>query len=244
MSGPVGAVDASPTDAQASAVKPACVEITPSREAVVGAMRVRRALPRIGRRTVGAWCFADHMGPELVTETRGLDIGPHPHTGLQTVTWLVAGEVLHRDSLVPAAAARTRRVGVGHGAARAHRPAHRIGPARPAYLDGLIMTVQAPEELSRCRSGRGRRLSDRGRGAHQRCRTRLGPDGPGRLAWRRTGRQGSHSLSSSSACLVRGAVDTCSCWNRNRSAVLSLTDSVWLPAANTTISCWSTSGST
>ena len=99
MSGPVGTVDASPTDAQASAVKPACVEITPSRDSVVGAMRVRRALPRIGRRTVGAWCFADHMGPELVTETRGLDIGPHPHTGLQTVTWLVAGEVLHRDSL-------------------------------------------------------------------------------------------------------------------------------------------------
>ena len=99
MSGPVSTVDASPTDAVASTVKPACVEITPSRESVVGAMRVRRALPRIGRRTVGAWCFADHMGPELVTETRGLDIGPHPHTGLQTVTWLVAGEVLHRDSL-------------------------------------------------------------------------------------------------------------------------------------------------
>src|SRR5919202_2540915 len=99
MSGPVGTVDAPPTDAQASAVRPACVEITPSREAVVGAMRVRRALPRRGRRTVGAWCFADHMGPELVTETRGLDIGPHPHTGLHTVTWLVAGEVLHRDSL-------------------------------------------------------------------------------------------------------------------------------------------------
>jgi redox-sensitive bicupin YhaK (pirin superfamily) len=99
MSGPVGTVDAPPTDARASAVKPACVEITPSRESVVGAMRVRRALPRIGRRTVGAWCFADHMGPELVTETQGLDIGPHPHTGLHTVTWLVAGEVLHRDSL-------------------------------------------------------------------------------------------------------------------------------------------------
>jgi quercetin 2,3-dioxygenase len=99
MSGPVSTVDASPTEAQASAVRPACVEITPSRESVVGAMRVRRALPRIGRRTVGPWCFADHMGPELVTETRGLDIGPHPHTGLQTVTWLVAGEVLHRDSL-------------------------------------------------------------------------------------------------------------------------------------------------
>ncbi|HSO56188.1 MAG TPA: pirin family protein, partial [Actinomycetes bacterium] len=99
MSGPVGTVDAPPTEARASAVKPACVEITPSREAVVGAMRVRRALPRIGRRTVGAWCCADHLGPELVTETQGLDIGPHPHTGLHTVTGLVAGEVLHRDSL-------------------------------------------------------------------------------------------------------------------------------------------------
>jgi quercetin 2,3-dioxygenase len=99
MSGPVSTVDTPPTEAQAGAARPACVEITPSRESVVGAMRVRRALPRIGRRTVGAWCFADHMGPELVTETRGLDIGPHPHTGLHTVTWLVAGEVLHRDSL-------------------------------------------------------------------------------------------------------------------------------------------------
>jgi redox-sensitive bicupin YhaK (pirin superfamily) len=99
MSGPVGTIDAPPTEGRASTVKPACVEITPSREASVGSMPVRRALPRRERRTVGAWCFADHMGPELVTETQGLDIGPHPHTGLQTVTWLVAGEVLHRDSL-------------------------------------------------------------------------------------------------------------------------------------------------
>ena len=99
MSGPVSTVDAPPTEVRATAVKPACVEISESREGTVGAMRVRRALPRRERRTVGAWCFADHMGPELVTETRGLDIGPHPHTGLQTVTWLVAGEVLHRDSL-------------------------------------------------------------------------------------------------------------------------------------------------
>jgi quercetin 2,3-dioxygenase len=99
MSGPVGTIDAPPTEVRASAAKPACVEITPSREAAVGSMPVRRALPRRERRTVGAWCFADHMGPELVTETQGLDIGPHPHTGLQTVTWLVAGEVLHRDSL-------------------------------------------------------------------------------------------------------------------------------------------------
>ena len=99
MSGPVSPVDAPPAELEASAVAPACVEISPSRDALVGAMRVRRALPRRGRRTVGAWCFVDHMGPAQVTETAGLDIGPHPHIGLQTVTWLVAGEVLHRDSL-------------------------------------------------------------------------------------------------------------------------------------------------
>jgi redox-sensitive bicupin YhaK (pirin superfamily) len=75
------------------------VEISEGREATVGAMTVRRVLPRRLRRTVGAWCFADPMGPHLVNEQHGLDIGPHPHMGLHTVTWLLAGEVLHRDSL-------------------------------------------------------------------------------------------------------------------------------------------------
>jgi redox-sensitive bicupin YhaK (pirin superfamily) len=99
VSGPVSPVDAPPAELQAGVVTPACVEISQSRDADVGAMRVRRALPRRGRRTVGAWCFVDHIGPAAVTETSGLDIGPHPHIGLQTVTWLVAGEALHRDSL-------------------------------------------------------------------------------------------------------------------------------------------------
>lgn len=75
------------------------LEVTDSRPAIVGAMPVRRALPRRGHRTVGAWCFADHMGPANVTRDHGLDIGPHPHTGLQTVTYLIRGEALHRDSL-------------------------------------------------------------------------------------------------------------------------------------------------
>lgn len=77
----------------------ATVDVVPSHDAEVGGLRVRRALPRRARRTVGAWCFADHMGPAPVTEERGLDVGPHPHIGLQTVTWLFAGDVLHRDSL-------------------------------------------------------------------------------------------------------------------------------------------------
>jgi redox-sensitive bicupin YhaK (pirin superfamily) len=91
-----GDVDAA-SDRQAT--RPACVEITDSREAQVGRFAVRRALPRRARRNVGPWCFADHFGPAAVTENSGLDIGPHPHIGLQTATWVVQGEVLHRDSL-------------------------------------------------------------------------------------------------------------------------------------------------
>jgi quercetin 2,3-dioxygenase len=144
MSGPVSTVDAPPSEAQASAVRPACVEITPSRESVVGAMRVRRALPRIGRRTVGAWCFADHMGPELVTETRGLDIGPHPHTGLQTVTWLVAGEVLHRDSLGSEQVIRTGQLNLmtaGEGVTHSEEATGRYR----GQLHGVQLWVAQPE---------------------------------------------------------------------------------------------------
>ena len=78
---------------------PSDIEVIDASTATVGAFTVRRALPRRRLRTVGAWCFADHMGPAQVTETAGLDVGPHPHAGLQTVTWLMEGEVLHRDSL-------------------------------------------------------------------------------------------------------------------------------------------------
>ena len=98
MSGPVTQADAPPSPEPTHA-EPPCVEVTESHEAVVGRFKVRRALPRRGRRTVGAWCFADHMGPADVTENSGLDVGPHPHMGLQTVTWLLDGEALHKDSL-------------------------------------------------------------------------------------------------------------------------------------------------
>lgn len=75
------------------------LDVVEGRAAEVGGFGVRRVLPRHARRTVGAWCFADHMGPGSVAPGAGLDIGPHPHIGLQTVTWLLDGAVLHRDSL-------------------------------------------------------------------------------------------------------------------------------------------------
>ena len=99
MSGPVTTTDAAPVADSTDHPAGACVEVSESRESQVGAFRVRRALPRRGRRTVGPWCFLDHMGPADIDETHGLDVAPHPHTGLQTVTWLFEGEALHRDSL-------------------------------------------------------------------------------------------------------------------------------------------------
>jgi redox-sensitive bicupin YhaK (pirin superfamily) len=99
MSGPVRAEDALPVEQEPVAAGHVTLEVTPAREAQVGGIRVRRSLPRRSRRTVGAWCFADHLGPVSVTEDQSVDIAPHPHIGLQTVTWLLAGELLHRDSL-------------------------------------------------------------------------------------------------------------------------------------------------
>lgn len=76
-------------------------ELVPPREVPLGgprAMRVRRTLPARGRTMVGAWCFVDHYGPDDVADTGGMVVPPHPHTALQTVSWLFQGEIEHRDS--------------------------------------------------------------------------------------------------------------------------------------------------
>lgn len=77
-------------------------ELLAPREVPLGgprAMHVRRTLPHRNRRMVGAWCFVDHYGPHDLAGQAGMQVPPHPHTGLQTVSWLLDGEVLHRDSL-------------------------------------------------------------------------------------------------------------------------------------------------
>jgi redox-sensitive bicupin YhaK (pirin superfamily) len=63
------------------------------------AMTVRRTLPTRQRSLIGPWCFLDHYGPDDLDGRAGMDVPPHPHTGLQTVTWLFAGDVEHRDSV-------------------------------------------------------------------------------------------------------------------------------------------------
>ena len=63
------------------------------------AMNVRRTLPQRQRSLIGAWCFLDHYGPDRVDETGGMVVSPHPHIGLQTVSWLFGGSIEHRDSV-------------------------------------------------------------------------------------------------------------------------------------------------
>ena len=88
---------------EAIALAPAvvhAVDVLEARKAAIGdGTEVRRLLPQRTLRTVGAWCFLDHYGPDDVSIGPGMQVPPHPHTGLQTVSWLFEGLVLHRDSL-------------------------------------------------------------------------------------------------------------------------------------------------
>src|ERR687894_764722 len=72
--------------------------VTRVREIVDG-FKVRRALPSARRRMVGPFIFLDQMGPEVLQGGKGLDVAPHPHINLATVTYLFEGELMHRDSL-------------------------------------------------------------------------------------------------------------------------------------------------
>lgn len=105
---------------------------------------VRRLLPQRSLRMVGAWCFVDHFGPDDVAGRPGMSIGPHPHTGLQTVTWLVDGTVLHRDSLGSLAHIRPGEMNLmsaGRGIAHSEE-----SPAdHPPVIHGLQLWVALPE---------------------------------------------------------------------------------------------------
>ena len=72
----------------------------PTRVAIVGDnLKIHRALPSRQKRLIGAWCFLDHAGPTIFKEGEGFSVGPHPHIGLQTFTWMIEGEIYHQDSL-------------------------------------------------------------------------------------------------------------------------------------------------
>ena len=124
-----------------------------TRDAVLGeGMTIRRALPSRHRRTVGAWCFLDHFGPVDVTSGDGLRVGPHPHIGLQTVTWLLAGEILHRDSLgyvQPIKPGQLNLMTAGRGIVHSERTPQnaRQGGGRVFGIQSWIALPRAHEEI-------------------------------------------------------------------------------------------------
>ena len=121
-------------------------EVLVGREVVLGgtrAMAVTRTLPHKHRRMVGAWCFLDHFGPDEVREDRGMLVPPHPHTGLQTVTWLIEGEVHHLDSLGSSQLIRPAQLNLmTAGPAIAH--AEQSPPGHARRLHGVQLWVALP----------------------------------------------------------------------------------------------------
>src|ERR1051326_5785426 len=75
------------------------IQRLPARHTELGSLKILRALPRRERRTVGPWCFLDRYGPLQFAGDKPMDVAPHPHMGLQTISWLLEGEIVHHDSL-------------------------------------------------------------------------------------------------------------------------------------------------
>ncbi|MFF7188732.1 pirin family protein [Streptomyces sp. NPDC008222] len=123
------------------------VDVITARDVPLGgprAMTVRRTLPQRARTLIGAWCFADHYGPDDVAATGGMDVAPHPHTGLQTVSWLFSGEIEHRDSLGSHALVKPGELNLmtgGHGICHSE-----VSTPRTTVLHGVQLWVALPEE--------------------------------------------------------------------------------------------------
>ena len=121
------------------------VDVIEARKAAIGdGSEVRRLLPQRTLRTIGAWCFLDHYGPDEVSRGPGMQVPPHPHIGLQTVSWLFQGLVLHRDSLGRQQLIRPGELNLmtaGRGITHSEESA----AGRPPVLHGLQLWIALPE---------------------------------------------------------------------------------------------------
>ena len=141
-------VEVDPQETLLPGIEPADrLEVLEPRDVPLGgprAMTVRRTLPQRRRSLIGAWCFADHYGPDDVSLTGGMDVPPHPHTGLQTVSWLFTGEIEHRDSLGSHTVVRPGEVNLmtgGWGIAHSE-----VSTSRTTTLHGAQLWVALPGE--------------------------------------------------------------------------------------------------
>ena len=120
-------------------------ETYPSRETQLGSLQITRALPVKERRLIGPWCFLDRYGPLTFAQGKPMDVAPHPHIGLQTVSWLLEGEVLHNDSLGYEALLRAGGVNVmTSGAGISH--SEESPDANTGRLNGVQLWVALPDQ--------------------------------------------------------------------------------------------------
>ncbi|WP_329539396.1 pirin family protein [Streptomyces sp. NBC_01358] len=118
--------------------------LTPRHVRLGESTEVRRLLPNLGRRMVGAWAFVDHYGPDDIADEPGMQVPPHPHMGLQTVSWLHEGEVLHRDSLGSLETIRPRELGL-MTSGRAISHSEESPRPHAALLHGAQLWVALPD---------------------------------------------------------------------------------------------------
>lgn len=123
------------------------IEVLLPREVPLGGARaigVRRTLPQRDRSLIGAWCFVDHYGPHDVADS-GMDVPPHPHTGLQTATWLFSGRVEHRDSAGVHALVRPGELNLMTAGAGICHSEVSIDPESAPVLRGVQLWVALPD---------------------------------------------------------------------------------------------------
>jgi redox-sensitive bicupin YhaK (pirin superfamily) len=113
----------------------------------IGGFEVKRALPSSRRRMIGPFIFFDQMGPATLPKGKGMDVRPHPHIGLSTVTWLIDGEIMHRDSIGSVQAIRPGEVNwmtAGSGIAHSERTPDALRPGGPS-LYGIQTWLALPK---------------------------------------------------------------------------------------------------
>ncbi|MDQ6527161.1 pirin family protein [Nocardioides sp. LHD-245] len=138
--------EAAPDEVICEGRQAAGIEVMEPREVPLGgprAMQVRRTLPQRQRSLIGAWCFLDHYGPDRVSESGGMEVAPHPHTGLQTVSWLFTGEIEHRDSAGNVAMVRPKEVNLmtaGRGISHSE-----VSTPETTVLHGAQLWVALPD---------------------------------------------------------------------------------------------------
>ncbi|MFP9099783.1 pirin family protein [Flavobacterium sp. RHBU_24] len=123
--------------------------IIEERPASIGNFLVGRLLPFREKRTVGPFAFIDHMGPAALSDHENLDVGPHPHIGLSTLTYLFEGNIIHRDSLgteVEIVPGQVNWMTAGSGIVHSERTPERLRTS-DKKLHGLQIWVALPKHL-------------------------------------------------------------------------------------------------